>query len=34
VDGVLVRSDGLHLTPAGSALLARWLLPRVAVAAR
>jgi peptidoglycan/LPS O-acetylase OafA/YrhL len=30
VDGVTVRSDGLHLTPAGSALLAQRLLPRVA----
>jgi peptidoglycan/LPS O-acetylase OafA/YrhL len=34
VAGVVVRSDGLHLTPAGSALLARWLLPRVATVAR
>jgi hypothetical protein len=34
VDGVVVRSDGLHLTAAGSAMLARWLLPRLATAAR
>jgi lysophospholipase L1-like esterase len=34
VNGVVVRSDGLHLTPAGSDLLARWLLPRLAGAAR
>jgi peptidoglycan/LPS O-acetylase OafA/YrhL len=34
VNGVVVRSDGLHLTPAGSDLLARWLLPRLAAAAR
>jgi lysophospholipase L1-like esterase len=34
VDGVRIRSDGLHFTPAGvRAILAPWLLPKLAAAA-
>jgi SGNH domain (fused to AT3 domains) len=34
VDGVQVRSDGVHLTPAGVSWLTPWLLSRLAAAAR
>jgi lysophospholipase L1-like esterase len=29
IDGVTVRSDGVHLTPAGVQWLAPWLLPQL-----
>ncbi|MGH3549631.1 MAG: acyltransferase family protein [Pseudonocardiaceae bacterium] len=34
VDGIAVRSDGVHLTPEGVHWLAPWLLPQLAAAAR